>query len=428
MGMSSNVGALKEELLKWNWGENTQGAVGDNAAGNKSSPVLVVGDHSFKTISVQTGTHNIAQKEDGSTWAWGYNGYGGLGDLSINNKSSPVLVVGNHSFMEITGGTNWSGGLKADGSVWTWGYGTNGALGIGNIDNKSSPVPVIGNHSFIRISGGQTSCMALKADGSVWTWGNNLSAQLGDNTSDNKSSPVLVVGAHSFVQISSGGYFCAAIKSNGEIWMWGRDTYGQLGQGTSIAYRSSPVLVVGNHSCVQISSGGYQTLILKDDGSVWAWGRNEFYGELGDGTLINRSSPVLVIGSSIIEIATGSASSHVLNSDGTAWSWGYNSQGNLGDGTITSRSSPVLVVGSHSFITYRRRFRWAAGTTCWGHDTAVTETNIRDFFGNWGGTGVVSGSGDTEKLGLLSNTSMESEVIYTGAVLVTLTKDKYQQS
>ena len=141
--------------------------------------------------------------------------------------------------------------------------------------------------------------LALTSLNSVWSWGLNSSGELGNNTTANKSSPVIVVGAHSFVEISAGYYFSLALKANGEVWSWGLNSSGQLGDNTT-ASKSSPVLVVGAHSFVEISGGSglNYSLARKANGEVWSWGHN-LYGQLGDNTTANKSSPVLVFGSHV---------------------------------------------------------------------------------------------------------------------------------
>ena len=91
--------------------------------------------------------------------------------------------------------------LKSNGEVWTWGYNLYGQLGDNTIAYKSSPILVVGSHSFVEISGGYRHTIARKANGEVWTWGWNIYGQLGDNTTASKSSPVLVVGSHNFASI-----------------------------------------------------------------------------------------------------------------------------------------------------------------------------------------------------------------------------------
>ena len=135
---------------------------------------------------------------------------------------------------------------------------------------------------------------------------------------------------------------------------WGSNTYGQLGDGTTID-RLTPVQVAGLINATAASAGLYHSLILKSDGTVWGWGSNHF-GQLGDGTTTDRSTAVQVIpwgnfsGNSppltdVIDVAAGGLHSLALKSDGTVWAWGSNTYGQLGDGTTTDRSTAVQVSG-----------------------------------------------------------------------------------
>lgn len=94
----------------------------------------------------------------------------------------------------IAAGSSNSCALSVDRSVWAWGNNANGQLGDGTTASKSSPVAVIGGHSFVEISAGVASSLARKADGSVWAWGFGSSGRLGDGTTAHKSSPIQVVG------------------------------------------------------------------------------------------------------------------------------------------------------------------------------------------------------------------------------------------
>ena len=68
------------------------------------------------------------------------------------------------------------------------------------------------------------------------------------------------------------------------------------------------------------------------------------------------------------------------------------------------------------------------GSTTWGHDTGVLETNVRDFTGNWTGTGAIENAGDAERLALETTEYMISEVVNTGAYTVTLLQNNYDPS
>ena len=94
-----------------------------------------------------------------------------------------------------------------------------------------------------------------------------------------------------------------------------------------------------------ISAGYIHTVFLLSDGTVRSVGYN-VYGQLGDGTTTNRSTPVVTQGiSNCISISAGNIHTVFLLSDGTVRSIGYNYYGQLGDGTTTNRSTPVVTQG-----------------------------------------------------------------------------------
>lgn len=125
---------------------------------------------------------------------------------------------------------------------------------------------------------------------------------------------------------------------------WGQGTWGQLGNG-STANQSSPVALAAPSQVTQVSGGLTHTVAVRADGTVWAWGDNR-NGALGNGTTTASSSPVQVTGlTGIVQVAAGVYDSLALRSDGTVWAWGYNAYGELGDGTTTDHTIPVQVAG-----------------------------------------------------------------------------------
>lgn len=347
--------AFKKNGQAWSWGLNSKGQCGDNTTIIRSSPVSVVGNHSFYFFGYGQ-YHLIALKQDGQVWTWGNNDFGQLGTNNLTLRSSPVQVVGNHSFKKVVSGRNHTIGLKSDGSVWAWGYNANGELGTNNLNSYSSPVQVVGNHSFVNIADIIYDFnFAIKEDGSVWAWGLNNFGQIGNNTLDNKSSPVAILGDISFKQTcASYNQSAIGLDGNGQAWCWGNNSYGQLGTNNINSY-SSPVQVIGNHSFKKIIAGTQHMCGLKSDGSVWSWGFNG-NGELGintGGLTSHESSPVQVVGDhSFMDLASWAPNTYGLKSNGQVWGWGYNFDERLGDGTNVNRSSPVLIAGNHSFLTF----------------------------------------------------------------------------
>ncbi|MBK7470991.1 MAG: hypothetical protein IPI73_10580 [Betaproteobacteria bacterium] len=85
------------------------------------------------------------------------------------------------------------------------------------------------------------------------------------------------------------------------------------------------------------ASGDNHVLALKSDGTVEAWGSNE-YGQLGDGGIVDRSFPVLAL-TGVRAAVGGSAHSLAVKTDGSLWSWGDGGAGQLGDGLRTARGA-----------------------------------------------------------------------------------------
>jgi alpha-tubulin suppressor-like RCC1 family protein len=156
------------------------------------------------------------------------------------------------------------------------------------------------------------------------------------------------VPAPTLIAIAGGGsidsFHNIILKPDGTIWAWGDNSSGQLGDGTT-KDKSTPVQVQGLNDVTAIAAGGLHTIALKKDGTIWTWGNND-YGQLGDGTTEDKSTPVQVQGlSNVIAIAGGSAHTIALKNDGTVWTWGNNDYGQLGDGTTEDKSIPVQVKG-----------------------------------------------------------------------------------
>jgi alpha-tubulin suppressor-like RCC1 family protein len=181
----------------------------------------------------------------------------------------------------------------------------------------------------------------------IYGFGANNFGQLGDKTVTNRSSPVAVVGGFTdWCQVSAGGDHSLGVRQNGTVWAWGINSAGQLGDGTVVS-KLSPVSVVGGFTdWCQVSAGQGHSLGLRINGSLLSWGGNAS-GQLGDGTSSSKIIPVPIFSgfTDWFQVSAGSIHSLGIRSNGTAWAWGSGNSGRLGDGTTTNRSSPVSVVG-----------------------------------------------------------------------------------
>lgn len=141
------------------------------------------------------------------------------------------------------------------------------------------------------------------------------------------------------VKVSAGGNHSLLLKSDGTLWGFGLNSAGQLGDGTLVS-KSTPVKIMSDVS--SISAGHAYSLVLKSDGTLWGFGSNEV-GQLGDGTTTNRPTPVQVM-TDVYAVSAGLAHSLVIKKDGTLWSFGLNRAGQLGDGTTTNRFIPAQIM------------------------------------------------------------------------------------
>lgn len=160
---------------------------------------------------------------------------------------------------------------------------------------------------------------------------------------------LLILGTNLVAQgpiksVTAGDEFSAALDRDGLVFAWGANDKGQLGDGSTLD-RLTPVIVPGINA-TSISCGASHMLALLTDGTVVAWGENSS-GQLGDGTISALSaSPVVVSGmTGIVAVSAGKNHSLALDSLGQVWAWGANSDGRLGDGTTVSSPTPIQVLG-----------------------------------------------------------------------------------
>ncbi len=348
LAVFSAIPAFAATYTVMSWGKNDSGQLGNGAFTTTgfngiAVPGPVSGLSGVTAIAGGKAT-SMALTSDGNVWVWAFVNSTGA------NSDIPVQQSGVSGVVAISSGWIHSLALKNDGTVWGWGDNSAGELGITRFGSGNpTPVQVVGISDAVAIAAGYNYSLALKSDGTVWAWGSQADGELGNGISSGNAvtTPTQIAGLSGVVAIAVGyANHSQALKSDGTVWAWGLNEYGELGNGT-LTDSAVPIQVSPLSGMVAVAAGYEFSLALKNDGTVWGWGLNA-YGALGTGTTTNHS--VVPLEAAISGVVAISACTHslALKNDGTVWAWGYNQYGELGNGTTSgagANPTPALVSG-----------------------------------------------------------------------------------
>lgn len=332
-------------------------------------------------VVVAGGEHACGITVGGELRCWGRNDTGQVGDGTRTDAYVSRAVIGLGSgVVSVTAGGNHTCALLSDGQVRCWGDNDKGQLGDGSRRDRLVPTAVPGLADIASVRAGGAYTCAVTTSGQARCWGENANGQLGDGTRITRLAPVAVVGLGRVRQIAPSlrSHTCAVTTAGG-VRCWGLNYFGQLGDG-SVTERLSPVPARGlDRDVAAVAAGGYFTCARTAAGAVKCWGYNAS-GQLGDGSLTTRHTPVAVSGYAFGGAAGLTAGEdHACIRTSAGWSmkcWGANDASQLGDGTSTRHSRPHRVFGMRtgaSSITAGRYFSCAIASghaaMCWGEGT-----------------------------------------------------------
>lgn len=266
------------------------------------------------------------------------------GRTSVTSTAFDVTAGTALEAAQLAAGNEYTMALKRDGTVWVWG---SGQLGAGTVNATVSPTLVAGLPPVRAIAAGKTHLLALTRTGRVFAWGVGVDGQLGLGASPVETAPREVQGLANIVAIAANpdGDFSMALRDDGAVFTWGANESGQLGDGTLTARRTpvrltAPVLT--SVAVTGIAAGAGHALARRNDGTVVSWG-NDAFGQLGDDIpLQNRATPAVIPGlTGVAAVTAGSLHSFALFADRRARGWGDARSGQLGQNTGGVATSPA---------------------------------------------------------------------------------------
>ena len=334
MGFSEHSLILKNDNTLWGCGYNYYGNLGlGDIADRKIFTKVTTNADNIKQVYCGY-SHTFILKNDGTLWGTGnnYSGQLGLGD-GHDRYAFTQITTNTDNIKDVYCGGSYTIILKNDGTLWGCGANGSGQLGLGDTTNRTTFTQVTTNADNIKsVCCGSSHTLILKNDGTVWGCGHNGYGELGLGNNTNKNTfTQITTNINDIKEIYCGGSHTFMLKNDSTLWGCGYNYNGQLGLGDSDDRYTFTEIATNANNIKSICCGSHHTLILKNDGSLWGTGRNNC-SQLGLGDTTDRTifTQVTTNINNIKEIYCGAHHAFILKNDGTLWGTGRNDFGSLG--------------------------------------------------------------------------------------------------
>ncbi len=340
LGSQASI-ALTSTGRIFTWGYSGNGQLGDGVDSiGRYTPGEITSqfdlDEGEMIVDISLGNvHSSAITSIGRIFTWGWNKSGQLGIGEVDNIKIyiPTDITNQFSLDEgdmithVSLGDGHSSAMTSLGRIFTWGTDIQGQLGNGAIDNTTHTTPIeitsqfslSGEEKIVDISISYYHSSAITSEGRVFTWGYNGNGNLGNGNEVNQNSPIDIttnfnlLNDEIIINISMIGYdHSSATTSEGRVFTWGHNNYSQLGIGTS-DYDAHPIPIditsefslLTGEQVIRTSLGTNHSSVITSTGRIFTWGRDNA-GQLGDASLTNKATPVLITTVSSVKVFTES--------------------------------------------------------------------------------------------------------------------------
>jgi len=277
---TSHTAAIKSNGTLWGVGYNAQGQLGQGNTTNQTSLIQI--GVATNWTKVACGCINTAAVNSlGELWICGYNtdgqcaqgtGFGGGPETSLVQESTlstdwADVVCGGYHII----------GIKNDGSIYAWGFNGYGQIGDGTTNNIDTPT-LINSDSWTKISAGIHHTLGLK-NNTLYSWGRNNNGQLGNSNNTNEYTPT-IMSSDEWIDISTSNYTSLGIKPDNTLWGWGLNTAGQIGIEGNTTNSNFPLKVNEDNIWTNVFAGSYHSYGLQNNNNttLLAWGSYSYMG------------------------------------------------------------------------------------------------------------------------------------------------------
>jgi len=317
-------GALDEDGVVWVWGQNGSGQLGNGKSistttgqGYAGATQPVPGLPKIMQFSAGE-SYGMALDYDGDVWCWGYNAEWQCGNFKAGGNAVQRLPIkldraayGIPRLAKVDAGVFHSAALDVNGEVWCWGLNNAGQLGRGTsgrpsnfTENRPGKVIFPTGTVIVDVQSGRDNTTALDSQGNVWCWGRNSLAECANGKTTFVPTPSKVAfpaGTPRIVQISLENGWVLALDAGGTVWQWGK-VWGRRAF-ASTDYIKAPEIVEFDATkrivaptkgterakfaydstytfpgVASVHAGHRTSYAIDNNGKIWTWGDNEFYG------------------------------------------------------------------------------------------------------------------------------------------------------
>ncbi|MGN6109001.1 MAG: RCC1 domain-containing protein [Kofleriaceae bacterium] len=308
--------ALRDDATLWCWGANDLGQLGDGTKEDRRQPTPIPGA-TWRTIALGE-TSACGIRLDDSLWCWGSDRGGQVGNGDpVADEPAPVNIGGARRWSAVAVGESHTCAIELDGTSWCWGKNHDGRLGNGDTVDSTSPVQTVAPPLASIAVGAEHTC-GLAPEGELWCWGASQHGEIPGITTSRLATPTRIA-AQPMTRLAIGVSVTCAIDGDAQLYCSGLNGSGQAGQPPGETH--VPRRADARSDWKAIYADYLHACGLTTSGSLHCWGDGRA-GQLGDGSKLDRQLPVDVPGAYVAAALAG-PTTLALRADRTLWSTGY---------------------------------------------------------------------------------------------------------